>query len=105
MSAVRSITTYKQFVEVIEKADKPVIVDFHAEWCGPCKAMAPLFEKLAREHGDKMVFCEVDIDAVPDAAHGVSSIPTFNLYKNGSFVDEVVGANKTSLTSLVVSNV
>lgn len=105
MSAVLPITTYKQFVETVQQPGKPVIVDFHAEWCGPCKAMAPLFEKLAREHGDKMVFCEVDIDTVPDAAHGVNSIPTFHLYKNGSYVSEVIGANKTALTSLVVSNV
>ncbi len=80
--------------EVIEKsAEKPVLVDFYAEWCGPCHALTPRLELLEEEYGDRVVFVKLNIDESPAKAseYGIRSIPAVKLFKNGKVVDEFIG--------------
>ena len=75
-------------------ASGAVLVDFSAEWCGPCKTMLPVVEKIAADYEGKLSVYTVDIDADPEIAarHGVMSVPTFLLFKDGQAVERVVGA-------------
>jgi len=81
------------FDTVVIQSSKPVILDFFAEWCGPCRQMAPLFEELSKELEDSYVFGKIDIDQDRTLAinHGISSIPTLIFYKNGKQVGAVSG--------------
>lgn len=82
------------FDKVLESAgDKPVMVDFFAEWCGPCKMIAPVIEELAGEYADTAIISKVDVDADHDLAHrfGVMSIPTLMIFKKGQPVEKQIG--------------
>jgi thioredoxin 1 len=81
------------FEETITSGDTPVLVDFWAEWCGPCKMIAPVLEELATELDGKLIISKLDVDENPDTAQafGVMSIPTLLVFKGGKPVDRIVG--------------
>lgn len=85
--------TGAEFDEVILKAAMPAVVDFWAEWCGPCHAMAPVVDRLAGEFAGRAIIAKVDADAYPDllGRYGIMGIPTLLFFKEGVEVDRVVG--------------
>jgi len=93
MTAPRPVTDSDFEQEVLE-SDTPVLVDFWAEWCAPCKMVAPVLDDLAEEYEGKIKFTKVDVDTNPETAmkYGIRSIPTLLVFKGGSPVDQVVGA-------------
>lgn len=85
--------TDANFEEIIA-SDKPILVDFWAEWCGPCRMIGPIVEELANEYDGKAVIAKVDVDSNPNvsAKFGIRSIPTLLVFKGGEIVDKQVGA-------------
>lgn len=76
----------------LNTADRPVLVDFWAEWCQPCKMMLPILEEISAEFSDKLVVAKVNIDTEPELAEGLSSVPTLRVYVGDRIVKEIVGA-------------
>ncbi|MGF1429165.1 thioredoxin [Kitasatospora sp. LaBMicrA B282] len=91
--ATKTVTDATFDAEVL-KSDKPVLVDFWAEWCGPCKQVAPTLEAIAEEYADQLTVAKIDVDAnqAVAAQYGVVSIPTLNVYVNGEVVKSIIGA-------------
>jgi thioredoxin 1 len=86
--------TDSNFDEIVLKADKPVMVDFWAEWCGPCRMISPIIEELGNEYAGKVIIGKVDVDNNNAIAtrFGIRNIPTVLFFKNGQVVDKQVGA-------------
>jgi len=89
-----SAVTDAEFDQTVLMADKPVLVDFWAEWCGPCRQVAPILDELAGAHGDKITFLKMNVDENPvtPASYRVTGIPTINVYQGGQVVKTIVGA-------------
>jgi thioredoxin len=99
--------TDETFEEEVLKSPEPVLVDYWAEWCGPCKAIAPALEKIAAEYPDRLKVAKLNIDDNPatPSKYGIRAIPTLMLFKNGNVEATKVGAvSKSQLTAFIDSN-
>ena len=104
--AIKHITDSSFEADVVQ-AGKPVLVDFWAEWCGPCKMIAPILEEVAKESGDKIQIAKINVDENQEipAKFGIRGIPTLILFKNGEIAAQKVGAlAKSQLTAFLDSN-
>jgi thioredoxin 1 len=90
---IKAVTDADFETEVL-KSDKPVLVDFWADWCGPCHLVSPILEEINAEHGNKLTFVKMDVDENPltPANYEVTGIPTLYVYRNGEVVRRIVGA-------------
>ena len=86
--------TDTEFSQQVLESETPTLVDFWADWCGPCKMIAPVVEELAAEYDGQISFAKLDVDANPNTAmqYGVRSIPTLLIFKGGEVADQVIGA-------------
>jgi len=93
MSAATPVTT-ANFEELVLKSSTPVLVDFWAEWCGPCRAVGPILDEISNEHGDKIKIVKLNTDEESAIAikYGITSIPTLNVFVNGEVVKTIIGA-------------
>ena len=100
--------TDADFDDVIQKSDVPVLVDFWAPWCGPCKMMVPIIEEVAKDYADKAKICKLNTDEARDSAmeFGISAIPTIILFKGGEVQKKWVGlTSKKDLTAALEESV
>jgi len=97
------ILTDGDFEQKVLKSDKPVLVDFFANWCGPCKMIAPYLDDLATEFKDKVTFAKLDVDqnGMAPAKYGVRGIPTLILFENGEQKEIIVGADPVRIRAAV----
>ena len=95
MSA-KSVTTASFQADVLSSG-KPVLVDFWAEWCGPCRMVSPILDEISVEHGEKLTIVKVNVDEEPALAqqYGITSIPALQVFQNGEVVKSIVGAKPT----------
>jgi thioredoxin 1 len=98
VAATKTVTD-ETFKEDVLGSDKPVLVDFWAEWCGPCKMVAPILEEIAREHFDKITVVKLNVDENPQTArtYSIMSIPTLCVFAGGQVVKTIVGAKPKAM--------
>ena len=104
---IRSITDHS-FDHDVLKSEKPVLVDYWAEWCGPCKMIAPVLEEIAKEYSGRLTVAKLNIDENPvtPPRYGIRGIPTLMLFKNGSVEATKVGAvSKSQLSAFIESHI
>ncbi len=94
MAGATKKVTDDSFADDVLASDKPVLVDFWAEWCGPCKMVAPVLEEIAGENAEKLTIAKLNIDENPGAArdYSIMSIPTMAVFQGGKIVKSIVGA-------------
>ncbi|MGD0558534.1 MAG: thioredoxin [Streptosporangiaceae bacterium] len=92
------VVTDATFEAEVLNSEKPVVVDYWAEWCGPCRMVAPVLEEIANEHGDKLEVVKLNIDENPAVAkrYQIMAIPTMNVFSGGQVVKQIVGAKPKS---------
>lgn len=93
MGTTKTVTDATFEADVLQN-DKPVLVDYWAEWCGPCRMVAPVLEEIATEHGDKIEVVKLNVEENPETSrkYQILNIPTLNVFKGGQVVKEIVGA-------------
>lgn len=98
----------KNFKEEVLESELPCLVDFWAEWCPPCRIVAPAVEEIAREYEGKLKVCKINVDEAPGTAsrYGIMSIPTLVIFKNGEVADKVVGIlSKAELEGMIKKHI
>lgn len=99
---VRLISSLEEYKTLISKAGGRVIVDFFADWCGPCRVIGPKFETWSTQHPN-IEFVKVNVDESGDIteSEGITAMPTFKGYKNGQLIDSIQGANETKIQQMI----
>jgi thioredoxin 1 len=99
MGAATKTVTDDSFATDVLASDRPVLVDFWAAWCGPCRLVAPILEEIASEYAGKLTVAKLNVDENPHTAmqYGVTSIPTINVYQGGQVVKSIIGARPKAM--------